>query len=84
MVLLTDFYTHATHLCFSSIVEPAIIKDQLHVLHEVLNSRILVIFQLGFDGLEVHWIFYDHGVVGDFKVDIVDWLSEYLRLLIPL
>ena len=84
VILLADLNAHATDLSFSSVVQSAVIEDELHVLHEVLDSRILVFFQLSFNGLEVHWVFDDHWVVWDLQIDIVDWLFEDLRLLVPL
>ena len=64
-VVLLDSDTDLADVTLRAVVKLAIIEDELHVIHEVLNALILVLPQLCFDGREVHWVLHDVGVVGD-------------------
>ena len=68
IVLLLDGETNLAHIRLRPIVEPTIIENKLHVVHEVLNALVLVLSQLSFNGGEVHRILYDVGVVRDLQL----------------
>lgn len=84
MVLLHDFHAQSTHLSFGAIVQPAIIKDQFHVVHEVLNASILVFFKLCLDCGKVHRVFHNHRIVINLEFLVIDRVSENVCLLVPL
>ena len=84
MVLFHNFSSQTTDLSFSSIVQPAIIKDELHVIHEVLNARILVLLQLCLDCREVHRVLYNVWIVFDFELLVINGVSEDVSFLVPL
>ena len=84
MVLLLNRYTNLANVALSTIVDPTIIKDELHVLHEFLDALILVLLQFGLDRGKVHRVLHHQGVVRDVQLDIVDGVGENVRLLIPL
>ncbi len=84
LVFLHDLHAQTTHLSFSPIVQPAIIKDKLHVVHEVLNASILVLLQLCLDRGEVHRVLDNHRVVINLELLVVDWVGEDVRFLVSL
>ena len=59
-------------------------EDQLHVRHEVLNIFILMVLQLVLNSRKVHRILDNVRVIGDSQRDIVHWVAENVRLLVPL
>jgi len=84
MVLFHNFHSQATDFSFSAIVEPAIIKDELHVVHEVLDARIFVLLQLCLDCREIHWVLYNVRIVFDFELLVINGVSEDVSFLVPL
>jgi hypothetical protein len=49
-IVLLDSDTDLADITLCAVVKLAIIEDELHVIHEVLDSLILVLPQLCFDG----------------------------------
>ena len=84
MVLLLDFEAEPTNIALCAIVEPTVVENELHVVHEVLNARIFVFLQLLANRLKVHGILYNVGVVGDAQLLPIDRVCENVSLLISL
>lgn len=84
MILFLDFNTDLADFALCAIVDAAIIKYKLHVLHEILNAPILVIPQLLLNRGEVHRVFDQLRIVRDVQFLIVDWVGKYVSLLVAL
>lgn len=82
MVLLLNCHADLTHIALRTVVQPTIMEDELHIIHKVLNFLVLVLLELGFDSVEVHWVLHDEGVVRDLELHVVDWLTEDVGLLV--
>ena len=76
--------TNLANFALNTIVELAVVKHQLHIVHEVLDARVLVLLKLCLDGGEIHWVLDKQRVVGDSQLHIVDGLSKNVRLRIAL
>ena len=79
-VFLLDFDADLAHVCLRAIVEATIIKDKLHVVHEVLDLLIFVLLQFSSYRLEVHWVLNDSWVVRNIQCLVVDRHGKDLGL----
>ena len=84
VILLLDLHSYLADVALRAVVDATIIKDELHVLHELLNALILVILQLVLNRGEVHRILHHLGVVGDVELLPVDRIRKDVGLLIAL
>ena len=84
VILFLDFNADLADFVFSAIVDAAIIKYELHVIHEVLNALILVILQLLLNRGEIHWVLDQQRIVRDVQFLIVDWVRKNVSLLVAL
>lgn len=83
-IFFRNFDTKSADITLGPIVQPAVVENELHVVHEVLDPLILVFLKLRFDGLEVHRILHDRWVVNNPEFLVIDWVSEDVRLLVAL
>ena len=83
-ILFSNFYAQTPYITICSIVEPAIVENELHVIHEVLDPRVLVFLKLRLDSLEVHRVLHDRWVVWDPELLIIDWVREDVGFLVAL
>ena len=57
--LFADTSAHDAHLAIFSIVLDAVLKNEVHIVQEILELQVLVRIQLLFDCAEIHWLFDD-------------------------
>ena len=75
-VLFLKTRSDLAHLALVTIVEPAVVKYKLHVIHIFLQFTVLVLFQLGRDGAEIHRFLDDIVVIWNAEGLDIDWLGE--------
>ena len=83
-ILLMNRDSNLAHIAFCAIVDAAIIKYELHVLHEFIDALVLVLLKLRFDRREVHRVLHHRRVVQDVQRLIVDRVRKDVRLLVTL
>ena len=84
VVFLLDLDAEPANVTFCSIVESTVVEDKLHIIHEVLDTRILVFLQLLADRLKVHGVLHDVWVVGDAQLFPIYRVREDVRFLVSL
>lgn len=84
LVLLVYLITNFAHIAQRAIIQSTVVKDKLHVFHEVLDALILMFLQLTFDSREIHRILHDGVVVEDAEGKRVNWICEDVGLLVTL
>ena len=84
VVFLLDLDAEPANVTFCPIVESTVVEDKLHIIHEVLDTRILVFLQLLSDGLKVHGVLHDVWVVGDAQLFPVYRVREDVSFLVSL
>ena len=83
-VLFLQAGTDGAYLALEPIVKSTVVEHQLHIVHILLQFIVLIIFQLGRDGAEIHWFLDNVVVIGDAKGLNIDWLAKDVGLGIPL
>ena len=83
-VLFLNARANLTDFTFDAIVKSAIIEDQIHILHELLQFAVLAFFQLRFNGTKVHRLFHNGVVIRDAESFDIYWLSKYVGLRVSL
>lgn len=84
VILLLNLDSDLAHVALSAIIDAAIIKYELHVLHELVDALVLVFLELRLDRSEVHRVLNHDRVVRDVQRDIVDGVRENVSLLVAL
>ena len=84
VVLLLHLDANLAYVTLCSIVQPAVVKYELHILHEILYTLILMFSELSFDRTKVHGILHDIGVVRDLELLPVDRIRKNICLLIAI
>ena len=84
VILFLDVHANLANFAFCAIVDAAIIKYELHVIHEVLNALILVVLQLLLNRGEIHWVLDQQRIVRDVQFLIIDWVRKNVSLLVAL
>ena len=84
MVLLLDLDAEPANVTFCSIVESTVVEDELHIIHEVLDTRILVFLQFLSDGLKVHGVLHNVWIVRDAQLFPVYRVREDVSFLVSL
>jgi len=76
--------TDLAHFRLCAVVEAAVVEDEFHVLHELLDALILLLLQLTLYSREVHRVLHYSQIVDDAKGDIIDRIGKDICLLIAL
>jgi hypothetical protein len=76
LVFLADGAAHPPHRALLPVEPDAVVKHQVHIVEEALESPIFVITQLVFNGPKVHRLLDDHIIVRDAKLVRVDRLVK--------
>ena len=84
VVLLLHLDANLAYVTLCSIVQPTVVKYELHILHEFLYTLILMFSELSFDRTKVHGILHDIGVVRDLELLPVDRIRKNICLLIAI
>lgn len=84
MVLLLHCDAYLSDITFCPVVKSAIVKYELHIIHEVLYALIFMLSKLALDCAKVHWILDYIGVVGDLKFHEVHWICKNVSFLVTM
>ena len=84
VILLLDRDSNLANVTLCAIVDAAIIEDELHVLHKLLDALVLVLLKLCLDSGEVHRVLHHEWVVKNAQLLIVHRISKDVGLLVPL
>jgi hypothetical protein len=84
VILFLDLNADQANVAFRSVVHSTIIKDKLHVLHELLNALVLVLLEFCLNRGEVHRVLHHLGVVEDVQLLPVDRIGKNVSLLVAL
>ena len=82
LILWMHLHADAPNFTLCAIVQFAIIEDKLHIVHEVLDSLILMLLQFCADSWKVHWICHNGWVVENVQLDVVDRIGEDVCFLV--
>lgn len=67
-----------SNLVFNTVISYAVVKDQLHIVYELLNIMIDIESQLLFNGPKIHRLFDDIKVVID---SIATWVNRLVEVV---
>ena len=84
VILLLDRDSNLANITLCAIVDAAIIEDELHVLHKLLDALVLVLLKLCLDSGEVHRVLHHEWVVKNAQLLIVHRIGKDVGLLVPL
>ena len=84
MILFLNLDSDLAYIAFRTIIDAAIIKYELHVIHELVNALVLVFLELLLDRGEVHRVLNHVRVVWDVQRNIVNWVCKNVSLLVAL
>ena len=82
LVLLVYLYANKADLALDTIVEAAVVKDQFHVLHELLNLLILMFLQLTPNSLKIHRVFHHLWIIRNVQTLNINWKGKNACFLI--
>lgn len=75
-ILVVDCFTHLADTSVLTVVELAIIEHQFHIIGELSDVRVFLLFQLLLNRAKVHRSFYNRWIVRDVQLLDVDWVME--------
>jgi hypothetical protein len=71
-ILIMDLLTHLADTSVLSVVELAVVKNELNVLHELINAVVPLLLQLSFYCSKIHRLLYNCRVVRDVELLVIN------------
>ena len=83
-VLLLNARANLSNFTFDAIVKSAVVEDQIHILHELLQLAVLAFLKLSFNGTKVHRLLHNGVVIRDAESFDIYWLCKDVGLRVSL